>query len=108
MSSSKYSSTSPRLNPNYKKQSSPCKKISGGLETIYEGSGIAPQDHPLKSACYLEGRRCVNCGSEHVLVIYASQQFHGIGDGEYRDVEVLCQDCGRFSVYGYSDDGDDD
>ncbi len=92
------------FHPSYQSDEQPCYKVDTEMFSWeYYGSGIAPSEHPLKDELGLERRSCLNCESHHILVIYAQRTIHPMSGDEYYDLEVVCQDCGKFSVYAFAD-----
>lgn len=104
MGFSKYVRRSSHFNPKFATQKEACTEISpDAFKSEYIGCGISPSKHPLNGTIYMEGRSCLNCGSEKVKVIYAQRTIHPMNGNEYFDLELVCEDCMQFSLYAYAD-----
>jgi len=100
----------PRHAPAHYTALPPCVDISGQSGGIpfpeYTGSGVPLAAHPfaphkITSRWTLEGR-CGACGSDHTLCIYLSY-IGGVGTGQDMTLELVCQDCGKYTVETYLD-----
>ncbi|MBN2003034.1 MAG: hypothetical protein JXA21_06725 [Anaerolineae bacterium] len=103
-------SDKPRHAPPGYERMAPCVDISGQKGGIpfpeYTGSGVRLEEHLLGP---LEIRlnepvsaRCAACGSENTLCIYLSY-VAGLGTGKDMTVELVCLDCGKYTVNSYID-----
>jgi len=89
----------------------PCEDYRGkGGDPIpfpeYTGSGIPLKDHPMmpfdESTLWNVNSRCAACGSGNTLCIY----YHlvsGLGTGKDMTIELVCKDCGKYTVDYYVD-----
>lgn len=104
MGFSSRSSNEPYFNRNYKNDSQLCAKINDeAFKSEYAGSGISLQEHPLKEDLNMEKRTCVACRSKNIKVIYAQRSIHPMNGDEYYDFEVVCGNCGIFSIFSFAD-----
>jgi cytohesin len=71
------------------------------MASEYRGTGVPRAEHPLRWRIPMEG--CGKCGSDDVLVVYATwgAQAHS-GDLVWA-YEVKCQECGYYSSWGYDE-----
>jgi hypothetical protein len=72
----------------------------------FTGSGIPLKDHPMniynESSLWIINSKCAACGSDNTLCIY----YHlvsGLGTGKDMTIELVCKDCGKFTVDYYVD-----
>lgn len=95
--------------PNYA-DLEPCVDISGQGGGIafpeYTGSGIRLDDHPFRprqvTRHWSVSERCGACGGENTLCIYL-HYVGGLGTGQDMTVELVCRDCGMYTVNTYID-----
>ncbi|MBN1485173.1 MAG: hypothetical protein JXA37_10655 [Chloroflexia bacterium] len=86
----------------------PCVDISksgrGWGFPEYTGSGVPLEEHPFKpqEEFHSVRSRCGACGSENTLCIYL-HYIGGLGTGKDMTVELVCRDCGKFTVDTYID-----
>lgn len=83
------------------KYSEPCVKVKQYGQTWYFGTGIAPEEHPLKGHIGIRG--CGNCQSENVKVIAAQRSVSYASGDQYWDCEVYCEDCGKYTQRAYAE-----
>ena len=95
-------SDEPRLaDKNYKtKYNKQCINLKDGLEVLYEGTGISPNNHPFKKRIRMWG--CRNCDNEEVKVIYVRWVVHPMSGDKYWDYEIHCEKCNKYSQYSFA------
>jgi len=81
----------------------PCipEKLELDIEMTHYGTGIHPNNHPLKG--HIRFRNCENCSSDKVLVIYAHWCVSTHSGDAYWDYELICEDCQMFSQCSYAE-----
>ena len=92
----------------YRSDTEPCIMTSFQLQNWYHGTGVSPSEHP---ACQqfpvlqndLPKSHCGFCDSTHVLVIALQSCVHPMSGDAYYDYEIVCQSCGGFTAYSYSE-----
>jgi hypothetical protein len=103
-------SDKPQLAPPNYAEMEPCVDISGHDGRIpfpeYTGSGVPVDEHPFRpreiTRYWSVSSRCGACGSENTLCIYLSYAA-GLGSGKDMALELVCRDCGRYTVDTYID-----
>ncbi|NHJ39820.1 MAG: hypothetical protein FK731_07280 [Asgard group archaeon] len=75
--------------------------IEYDVEMQHHGTGIEPENHPLKNHIYFHP--CGNCNSENIKVIYAHWCVSTHSGDAYWDYEAYCEDCQKFTVCSYSE-----
>ena len=89
---------------NYLKEySQPCEKTSDPeeyFEEEYAGTGIPPEEHPMKRFTF---RPCKNCGNKDVLIIYAHWCVSSHSGDAYWDYEAFCDKCGKYTQCSYNE-----
>ena len=102
-------SDQPRHAPTNYADLAPCVDISGHGGGIpfpeYTGSGISIDAHPFQPqerTPWSVRVQCGNCGSKNTLCIYL-HYVGGLGTGQDMTVELVCRDCGKYTVDTYID-----
>ncbi|NHJ46980.1 MAG: hypothetical protein FK733_04250 [Asgard group archaeon] len=85
------------------KYDKPCipEEIEYDLEMTHWGTGIEPENHPLKN--HIRFHDCKNCESLNVKVIYASWCVSPNSGDAYWDYEIYCEDCQMYTQCSFSD-----
>ena len=102
-------SDQPRYAPENYAALDPCVDISGRDGGIpfpeYTGSGVPLAEHPFRpqeTTRWGVSSECGHCGSMDTLCIYL-HYVGGLGTGQDMTVELVCRDCGKFTVDVYID-----
>lgn len=87
----------------------PCVEISGQRGGIafpeYAGSGVPLTEHPFQPhtlSRWSVNARCAACSSANTLCIYL-YYVGGVGTGQDMTVELVCKDCGQYTLDSYVD-----
>jgi hypothetical protein len=89
---------------NYKaKYDKPCipEEIEFDLEMTHYGTGIEPENHPLKN--HIRFHPCDNCKSTNIKVIFAHWCVSPNSGDSYWDYESLCEDCQKYTACSFSE-----
>lgn len=85
----------------------PCVEISGHRGGMafpeYTGSGIPLDEHPFEPGTFSRwslNTTCGACGSSNTLCIYL-YYVGGVGTGQDMVIELVCQDCGKYTLNTY-------
>ncbi len=79
----------------------PFIEIEEGGQTWYKGTGVAWENHPLKG--HFPKYPCGNCGNKDVKIIAAQWSVSYASGDAYWDVEIACEQCGKYTKYAYTD-----
>ena len=78
-----------------------CEEFQLAGQTWYKGTGVPPDQHPLKDHIWFG--TCGRCGSESVLVLAAQWSVSFSSGDQYWDYEIVCVDCGAFTQRAYAE-----
>lgn len=92
------------MSEDYKtKYEKPCipEEIEFTTEMRHCGTGIEPENHPLKN--HIRFHPCGNCESMNIKVIYANWCVSTHSGDAYWDYESFCEDCQKHTTCSFSE-----